>query len=105
MTHLTADDWLAYLRIFGAPAATLFPILYGLLQPWYRSWVGRGLIVFSSSVAILLDVGLLRQLLGTDYPSRDFIRVSAIGFVGLGAWLMLVALFRELVREWRRDRE
>lgn len=94
---MSADHISFWLLFLAAPAASLFAVLYGSLQPWWRSWAGRALLAFSGSVAAMVDISLLYRLLGAEYQARDALRLTVFSLVGVSSWLMLIALLRELV--------
>jgi hypothetical protein len=86
-----------------APAATLFPLLYGLTTPWWRSLIGRALMTKAVGLALLIDISLLYTWLGDDYFLRDAVRLTVYGLIFVGVWLQLTALFVEKYRA-RGDR-
>ena len=100
MSHDTLAAWLI---ILAAPAATCFPFLYAWVGRgvWWRSPAGRALMVSSSGLALLIDVSLIYQAFGDDYPGRNAVRLIVFAFIAAGAWLKLGAL----VYEWRRGRK
>lgn len=108
----SADQTVEWLVWATAPPATLFTFIYGLTTPWWRSMIGRALLVSSSALALLIDLSLLYQWLGPEYLGRSYVRVTVFSLVCLGAWLKLAALAgmkidarrsRRLDRELARD--
>lgn len=98
-------EWLVY---GTAPPATLFALIYGLTTPWWRSLIGRALLVSSTALALLVDLALLFQWLGPEYLGRSYVRVTVFGLVCLGAWLKFAALVGMKIdsrRSRRIDRE
>lgn len=98
---MNAETISFWLLVFAAPPASLFVLTYGTTQPWYRSWVGWALVVFSGGLALLLDISLAYRIFGADYRARDALRLTVFSMVGVGSWLMLFALCRELIQARR----
>lgn len=87
----------------GYPPSLLFVLIYGTLQPWFRSWWGWALFVSSTSMSALMGIALLFRLYEWDMLARDgWLRVATYGFIAAGAWLMLAALIAALVKAWRQ---
>lgn len=84
-----------------APAATLFAIIYGFTTPWWRTAIGRALLVSSTALALLVDISLLYKVFGDNYVLRDAVRLTVYALVCAGAWLKLAALVVEKVRARR----
>jgi hypothetical protein len=89
------DQIIKYMVYATAPAQTLFILIYGFGSPWWRSPVGRALFTKALGLALLLDLALLFQWLGTDYWFRDPARLTVFGLILLGAWMQLGALLME----------
>jgi hypothetical protein len=100
---MNADTAAVILVVGMAPAATLFPLLYGLTTPWWRSLIGRALMTKAVGLALLIDISLAYQWLGDDYFLRDVVRLTVYGLIFVGVWLQLTALFVEKYRA-RGDR-
>lgn len=92
---MTADAIAFSLVCATAPAITLFVLIYGITSPWYRSMIGRALMVSSTGFALLVDLVLVYQWLGDEYPLRDVVRITVFALVCLGAWLKLIAILTE----------
>lgn len=91
---LTADNMFSTLVFIAWPATLLYPLVYGFTCPWWRSWIGRALMVEAIGVYTLLTFTLLFQWLGPDYLGRDYIRISGMAVSAVGFWLVLFALLR-----------
>lgn len=76
-----------------APPATLFPIRYAF-RPWYRSLIGRALMIHSVGLALRIDISLLYKAFGDDYPGRDIVRLAVYTLIWLGVTFQCVALIR-----------
>lgn len=82
--------------------ASLFVVIYGSLQPWYRSVFGWALFTSSTALAGLLDINLIYRLSQTAVLARNgVIRNCVYGYIGVGAWFMLIALLVTLSRATR----
>jgi hypothetical protein len=92
---MTADDLAVLMVIAMAPAATAFPIVYGLTSPWWRSLVGRALMTKAVGLALLIDISIAYEFLGDDYAARNAVRFTVFGFILTGVWLQFFALLRE----------
>ena len=99
---MSADTVAVLLVLAAAPAATLFPFLYGWVARgvWWRTPTGRALMTSSTALALLIDISLAYKVFGDDYALRDVVRLTVYALIALGAWLKLGAL----VYEWHRDR-
>lgn len=81
-----------------APAATLFPIIYGITSPWWRSLVGRALVVKGIAVALLIDLSLLLREVELSVLQGQVVGIVVIGLVALGVNLQFAALLVEKAR-------
>jgi hypothetical protein len=90
----TADQIFAHLVYAAWPATLLYPIIYGFTAPWWRSWIGRALMVEAIGVFTLLTFSVLYQYFGPGYWGRDFIRISGMAVSLVGFWLVLFALIK-----------
>lgn len=97
---MSADLIAVLLVIAAAPAATAFPIAYAWIARglWWRTPAGRALMTSSTALALLIDVSLLYQAFGDDYPGREIVRLTVFGLIAAGAWLK----FGALIYEWRQ---
>jgi hypothetical protein len=88
----------------GYPATLAFVILYGTLQPWYRSAWGRALFINNVGLSALIGINLFYRAFGWSILARDgWLRVSVYGFITIGIYLTVIALIVTLVRA-RRER-
>lgn len=92
--NLTADGIFACLVYAAWPATLLYPVIYGLTSPWWKSWIGRALMVEAVGVFTLLTFSVLFQWFGPDYWGRNFVRISGMAVAMVGFWLVLFALLR-----------
>lgn len=101
---MSVDTIAVLLILAAAPAATLFPIVYGFTSPWHRSLIGRALMTKAVGLALLIDISLLYKWLGDDYAARDIVRLTVYGLITAGVWLQFAALMVEKFGHARRDR-
>lgn len=91
---MSADEVFAILVYAAWPATLLYPLIYGVTTTWWRSWIGRALMVEAIGVFLLLSFSVLFQWFGPGYWGRNVIRITGMGFATVGFWLVLFALLR-----------
>ena len=89
------------LLVAMVPPATAFPVLYATRSPWYKSPTGRGLMLSSLAMALLVDFSVLFRLLG--FPAPDWLRVLVFGLILTSLCLSVRNLLR-LQRQGRAAR-
>lgn len=99
---MSPDKMAALLIMAAAPPATLFPLVYGFTAPWWRSLVGRALMVKAVGLALLIDVSIVYQIFGDDYPLRDAVRLGVFSLITVGVWMQFGALMHEKFTVHRR---
>ncbi|WP_067428394.1 putative phage holin [Nocardioides jensenii] len=99
---MSADMLALLLIVAAAPPATVFPLLYGLSAPWWRSLVGRALMTSSLGLAFLIDISLAYKAFGDNYALRDVVRLSVYALIVCGAWMQFLALAVQLRRRLRK---
>lgn len=62
----TLRSWMRVILLITAICVTLFPLLYALFSPWYRSRVGTALLFKSMSTALLIDYSAARVYIFPD---------------------------------------
>lgn len=77
--------------------------VYGTATRWYRSPVGRALIIKAVGLAMMLTYSVLFYFLGPDYAGRDTLRIVGISVLFFGLAYAFVAMIREL-RRGQRER-
>jgi len=80
--------WRIFLAI-GAVCVTTFPVLYGLLSPWYKSHLGRSVFIQSFMVAVAIDISAYAQFWSI---TKDIHKILVINVVFLTA-LSLSSLY------------
>lgn len=73
---------------------TTFPLLYGLYSPWYRSPLGRAVLLQSVAVALAIDLSIIGQFwtITTDPTFILVINVSVLSFVALASVYLTIQL-------------
>lgn len=104
---MTGVDRYTELLVFASlPAANGFPLVYGLLQPWWRSQVGRALLTKATGLAIILNLTAAVYIFG-DYWIRPYVRAAAFTLVVVGIWYQFLVFAPTIWRGHRarvRDR-
>lgn len=77
-------NWLLFAAAFPA---TLAPVAYARV-PWRRTTLGRHLMVYMVSLAVVFDLGVIRLTVGRTWWF-DVLRLIAFGFVVLALWWRL----------------
>lgn len=102
---MTLDVYTKALVFLALPAAVGFPLMYGTLQPWWRSMVGRALLTKSSAVGLLIVLAALVYLLGPDYAWREQVRACAFTLLVVGIWWQFLVFAPTIWRARRERRE
>lgn len=98
---MSADDAAVLLIVATAVPITLFSIGYTFTaRGWWREWVGRALFTSAWGLALLVDISLLYNWLGDNYPWRDEVRLTVYSIICVGAWFKLIALVVEKRRAY-----
>lgn len=84
----------------GAPATSLFVLLYGFTVRWWEFWIGRALMVSSTGMALLCDVALLNRVFPDGYPLQQDVILTLLCFISMGGFLKLIALLVDKVPLW-----
>lgn len=92
------DFWL-YLAAWIPYAG--FVVLYATRSPWYRTGLGRSLLLSKTVVAVLLTHALLIVIFGRRYPGVEYVHGFLVGGVIVAGWYQLAYLTR-LQRQARR---
>src|SRR5688572_16925216 len=98
---MSADTAALAIVVLIAFPINAFTLLYAFTTPWWLEWIGRALFVSSLGLMLLVDISLLYNWLGDDYPGRDMVRLTVYSIVCLGAWFKLTAYFAEKRRARR----
>lgn len=98
---MNATDWALVLVWVAAVPQTIFILLYGFTNQWWRSMIGKALFASSLALALLLDLSLLTYY----YPGllEPWESNIVLAIVPLGAVLKLAAILldKRAKRRWR----
>lgn len=88
-----------------AIVVTLFPVLYGIFSPWYKSKLGIAVMMQSVSVALTIDYSAVRRIL---FPATSataliiyFVLISFICLTSL--FLTSVFFYLNFIKPLRED--
>lgn len=104
MSPESLDAIAVALIVLAAPAATCFPIVYAF-RPWRDSLIGRALMTKAVGVALLIDLSIAYQILGDNYPGRDYVRLGVYSLIVIGIWFQFIAMIRAPHQAPKRSRE
>jgi hypothetical protein len=85
----TLRAWVQGTLIATAICVTLFPALYAVFSPWYRSKLGIAVMLQSLSIALTIDYSAARSYLFPDAP----LEVRLMVYVVLLSLVCLTSLF------------
>jgi hypothetical protein len=97
--------WVQIMMAITAVCVTLFPVLYGVIAPWYRSHLGRAVLLQSVSVALVVDISAYAQFwtLTEDIRGLFLINVVFLGFVSLTSLYLTATLLFINIRKYTRE--
>lgn len=79
---------------------TLFIIIYGVRSPWWKTPVGRSLMV--SNVVIIMLLGHLLVVITSPYPGRLFVW-AALFVLWMGSGVFQLVMLLRLQRRNRKE--
>lgn len=92
---------IAVLTVLAAIPALGFVITYARVR-WYRSMVGRGVMIVMTCLNLLISMGVLRVFFGLHYRYREALLLFVYTAICVGLWTMFVSLLH--VRRDQRER-
>lgn len=95
---MTADEIFKVLVLVSLPAAIAYPVIYGTQTKWWRSWIGRALLIKALGLLLLLLFSALFYTFGPNYIGRDTFRIVGMSLLTVGLYVALFAMYRELRR-------
>jgi hypothetical protein len=97
--------WSRVVLTITAVCVTLFPVLYGLIAPWYRSHLGRAVLLQSVSVALAIDISAYAQFwtLTSDIQTMFVINLVFLGFICLASLYLTATLLYINMRKFNRE--
>lgn len=91
---MSMDHVIAIMIIVAFPPVNLFPLLYGVGAPWWRSIEGQAVMLATTGLALLIDLSLMARVFQLSEPTLDVLRVTVFGVIILGAYWKLAMLIR-----------
>lgn len=86
----TLRVWIRACLIIAAICTTAFPVLYSF-SPWFRSELGRALMVQAIAFALVLDFSVLFQYWQADIAVRFWINALLFTLIAVAStWLTLM---------------
>lgn len=73
--------------------SVIFPFLYGLLRPWWKSEMGTHLFFYSAVVGLALTLAVLRPVFG-DFPGRGIVSFAILLALTGVIWWRVALFFR-----------
>lgn len=98
----TADHIALIILCAATPAAYGFPLLYGATSSWWRSALGRALMVKGTAIAMLTTAACYVLFTGNTAPAA--VRIPIFSLITLGVWWQFVAITLTTLRA-RRERK
>lgn len=89
---------MALFLALAAIVAASFVLGYSLFFPWWRSSLGRALVLSKASMTVLLTIGALFAY-GADMHNALYLVISILGVIGV--IIANVAMLGELYTSWR----
>lgn len=79
----------------AAVCVTAFPLLYGLFSPWYKSHLGRSVLIQSAMVAMAIDISAYAQFwtITTDLHKILVINIVFMMTLSLSSLYLTATLF------------
>jgi hypothetical protein len=80
--------------VIAAVSVTVFPLLYGLFSPWYKSHLGRAVLLEALSVAFAIDISAYAQFFRTTTNALTifWVNVSFLVVISLASLYLTAAL-------------
>lgn len=87
----------SYAAHFATAGWLLFAVLYGGMAPWWRSSIGRNVLVHAVVLAITFGLVSVQLIFGVQWPAREWVRLAIfVGVAGV-AWWRLFILFTDQI--------
>lgn len=80
-------------------AATLFPVIYTLIAPWWKSMIGRALVLSDISLALLVDIALLAYWF--HWVISTHVTTAILVLIAAAAVMRCLAIINIQVSAWR----
>lgn len=98
----TIIDQIANIALGGAGLGVLiFTVCYMVFFKWHKTTSGIAILLFTTSLSLVLLLGIISRATGGDYFLRDWFRLLAYALCLVTAW----GLVAVLVHGWMRGRK
>lgn len=104
----TIRQWTLLALTIAAFPVTAFPLLYLLFSPWYKSQLGRAVLIKSLSIACAIDYSVVSRYWGvtSNLHTRLVVWFFMVVFIGIGATYQLgVLLYTNFFRNWKASKQ
>lgn len=104
----TIRQWTLIALTIAAFPVTAFPLLYLIFSPWYKSQLGRAVLIKSLSIACAIDYSVVyRYWAFTDnLVTLLTIWFFMVVFIGIGAtYQFIVLLYTNFFRNWKASKK
>lgn len=81
MTDQPLTDALEWTVNFAFWAAIAFPVLIGMIWPWWRDWWGQNMIALDLAIAVAVVGAVLRYDLGIRFTGLAWVDVVSLALV------------------------
>lgn len=89
---------IVYLALSAILVLTLFVLLYGIFFPWWRTVLGRTMVLSKSSMVVLLSLGVIHLL---NYDVGWVVTTGLLVLSLSGLIAANVVMVYELYRSWK----
>jgi len=100
----TIRQWTKLALTIAAIPVTAFPLLYLLFSPWYKSQLGRAVLIKSLSIAFAIDFSVVYRYWAftSNIHTLLVIWFFMVIFIGIGAtYQLLVLISTNFIRPWK----
>lgn len=101
---MNEHTWLVLGVALTAFPGIAFPVVYGLMAPWWRSAIGRSIFIYSLGMALLITSSIARLWFGDGDPLFIYFRLAIYTILPFGLWYLFWALIKTLWRAYRVTR-
>lgn len=85
------------IMIAAAIGAVVFAVSYSFFFNWRKTAAGRALMYFVWSLIVVFTNNTIARFAGTDYPFREWVRITVYICVAVTIWRLVWVLWRN----WR----
>lgn len=100
----TIRQWTLIALTYAAFPVTAFPLLYLVFSPWYKSQLGRAVLIKSLSIAFAIDFSVVYRYWAFTSNIHTLLTIwfFMVIFIGIGATYQLaVLIYTNFFRAWK----